>query len=355
MQNLLTLDIIGYPNTQALFKFYIDKGMPVTDQSVMTLNTLLFKYFSKYSYEDVRNQCFMWLVNGDFISVDVKCTKELLLRLISYENINLIPKQDSGRNDLYDTLFNSNERCILFSEFQLEIMNQSADESKLKDVYEANSEIDRVIHDYFKEMMVSCIVKFERKNMKLVEFVKFVNVTVNYLDIILKCNALSDDDNKMMEIFCLIKKALSEMYISLECILKSDNQIATKVELLTLLKTILLADLGPVMGAKVRTSVHKEFFICMNKIIISETKADDEDVVYAGDEKEINCTTLKHNCVLVLAAYCRRKVNFTNELLNFILDPKIYDFATDAQCVFQCLELLTDSDLEDPPSGTFLF
>lgn len=354
MQNLLTLDVIKYQNAQALFKFYIDKGMPVTDYSVMTLNALFHKFFSKYSHDDVRKKCFLWLVNGDYISIDVSCTKELLLRLISYDNINTMPKQnrESRSNDLYDTLFNSNEKCTLFSEFQLDILSPTTKESKLKEAFEVNAEIDRQIHEHFKEKMVFCIDLFERKNMALTEFMKFINIAVNYLDITLKCNTIySDDEIKTTEIFRLLKNALSDMFISLESILKSDSHISVKIEMLKLLKIMLLADLGPMMGTEVRSSVHKEFFICMNKIVITETKVDDDDMVYAGDEKEMNSTTLKYNCVLVLAAYCRRNVNFRGELLKFILDPKIYDFSSDSHCVFQCLELLNESNSEDPPSG----
>ncbi|KOB78947.1 putative mutated in ataxia telangiectasia [Operophtera brumata] len=302
MQNLLTLDIIKYQNAQALFKFYIDKGMPVTGHSVMTLNALFHKFFSKYSHDDVRNKCFFWLVNGDYISVDVNCNKELLLRLISYDNINTMPKQDgdSRSNDLYDTLFNSNEKCTLFSEFQLEIQSPATNESKLKEAFEVNAEMDRQIHEYFKEKIAFCIDQFEKKTMALTEFMKFINVAVSYLDNTLKCNTIySDDEIKTIESFRLLKRALSEMYISLENILKSDNHISVKIELLKLLKNILLADLGPLMGAEVRSSAHKEFFICMNKIVITETKVDDDDLVYASDEKEMNSTTLKHNCVLV--------------------------------------------------------
>lgn len=356
MQHLLTTDVIKNENAQALFKFYIEKGMPVTNESVVTLNMLLNKFFSKYSYDEVRNKCFTWLVNGDFLGVDVTCIKELLLRLISNQNINLQPKQDSGQNNLYDTLFNSNEKCILFTEFQLEILNPLTKENKLKQTFEVNAEMDRAIHDHFKENIIICLDQFEKKNKTLTEFLKLINVAVNYLDMTLKCNIYTIVEIQTIEIFRLLKKALSEMYISLESFLKTDNQIATKVELLAELKSIFLTDLEPLIATEIRLSVHKEFFMCVNKILITEIKADDDDLVYAGDEKEMNSTTLKHNCVLVLAAYCRKKVNFRDELLSFILDPKIYDFATDSQCVFQCLELLNDSKLEDPPSGTiFLY
>lgn len=330
--------------------------MPVTDHSVNTLITLLHKFFSKYSYDDIRSKCFLWLVNGDIISVDLTLTKNLLTRLISNDNINL-PRisADIRKNYLYDTLFNSNEKCILFSTLQLEIEQPATVKIESKEAFEVNTEIDRQMHNYFKEKIASCLEQYEKKRISFTEFAKFINISVTYIDITLKCNTVySEDEIKATEMYRLLKKSLSEMYISLESVLKSESQISVKIELLKLLKSMLLADLGVFMATEVRSSVHKTFFMCMNQILITEVKTDDEELVYAGDEREMDSTTLKHNCVLVLAVYCRKNVNYRGELLNFILDPKIYDFTTDANCVFQCLELLNDPNLEESPSGILL-
>lgn len=349
--------MLKYQNANAMFKFYIDRGMPVTRDSVNTLSKLFQKFYSKFSYDDIRSKCFLWLVQKDIVTVDVECITELLSRLMSNENINTEKKFDaSTQNSLYDTLFKSNEKCILFSDFELEINTIQTDEQIAKKVFEVNKEIEKQMCDYFKESMIAYATSIQAKDITLIEYMKFINVVVIYMDIALQNNAYTQQYLRDSEQFRLLQKSLAHIYLSVENTLNSDDQIPSKIKGLETLKGILLTDLGSVMSDVVRSCIHKQFFQSINKILTVEVIADDEDIVYVGEDKEVNATTLKHSCTLVLVAYCRKEAEHREYLLKHILDPKMYDFSIDAPCLFQCIELLNDATVHETPSGTlYLF
>lgn len=326
--------------------------MPITCDSVRTLSKLFQKFFSKYSYDEIRSKCFSWLAQKDITTVNVTYTKELLLRLLSNENIDISKSADtSSQNDLYDTLFKSHEKCILFSEFELEIKSDENVDQSVKNVYEVVNEIDIQMRDHFKDSMITYATSVQAKEVSLIEYMKYINVIVIYMDLALQCNSHTKESLEDSEQFRLLQKSLAHIYTAVENTLNSDEQIPAKVKVLETLKDILQAELGPAMSSAVRSCIHKRFFQSINKILMIEVEADEEDVVYAGNDKEMNLTTLKHSCTVVIAAYCRKDADYREDLLKHILDPKLYDFSIDAPCLFQCIELLNDPNVHEPPSG----
>lgn len=355
IQIMLTSVDLKYEDVQPLIKLYSEKGMPVTDSSLVTLNCLLHKFFNKCSSVDERQKYFSWLIEGQIGSLEVSSVRECFLRLISNENIGFMrscnerPETDNVRH----VLFNSIEKSILFSECELVIGSPSVVNAENERHLGLFTEVNREVKRYLIANLSNCLAKLERKE-EVVECINFLNVGLAYLDVLLRYKFVERDDVRFDEMHCLLKSGLTVMYMSLTNILKN-VQVPIRVQLLQGVQAILTADYDSLLALEVRHCVNEEFFQCLNSIMNENEEVDDEGVIFEGEEEDPY--PLRHNCIYLLAAYCMKCSSHRNEILELILDPEIYNFSNswDFDCAANCIKLLERSQVDDPPLGKKCF
>lgn len=352
---MLTSVDLKYEDVQPLIKLYSEKGMPVTDSSLVTLNCLLHKFFNKCSSVDERQKYFSWLIEGQIMSLEVYSVREFFLRLLTTENVDLTrsgnerPETDNVRH----VLFNSIEKSLLFSEFELVIRSTPVVNATNEGHVEMFTEVNREIRRYLRGKLSDCVEKLKQQE-ELVECINFLNVILSYLDILLKYKFLDHDEIRVDEMHCLLKSGLIVMYMSLTNILEN-VQVPQCVQLLKGVQAILIADYDSLLALEVRQSMNEDFFQCLNKIMNKNDEIDEEEIIFEGDEEDPN--PLVHNCILLLAAYCMKYVSHRNETLEFVLDPKMYNFfiSWDFDCAINCIKLLERPQVDDPPLGKKCF
>lgn len=349
---MLTSVDLKYEDVQPLIKLYSEKGMPVTDSSLVTLNCILYKFFNKCSSADERKKYFCWLMEGQIMSLEVSNVREIFLRLITTENVELMRSSNEcpETDDVRYLLFSSIEKSILFSEFELVIRSPSAINTRNMSHVEIFTEMNREIKRYLIANLSDCVGKLRRKE-ELLECINFLKVVLVYLDVLLRYKFVERDDIRVDEMHCLLKSGLTLMYMSLTNILKN-VQVHNRVQLLQGVQALLIADYDNLLALELRRCMNEDFFECVNSIMNKNIEIDDEDVIYEGDEEDPN--PLRHNCIFLLAAYCMKCSSHRNEILDFILDPKIYNFSIswDFDCAVNCIKLLEETRVEDPPLGT---
>lgn len=352
---MLTSIDLKYEDVQPLIKLYSEKGMPVSDSSLVTLNCLLHKFFNKCSSVDERQKYFSWLIEGQIMSLEVSNVREFFLRLLTTENVNLTcsgnerPETDNVRH----VLFNSIEKSILFSEFELVIRSTPVVNATNESHVEMFTEVNREIRRYLRGKLSYCIEKLKHQE-ELLECINFLNITLSYLDVLLRYKFLDHDDIRVDEIHCLLKSGIIVMYMSLTNILEN-VQVPHRVQLLKGVQAILIADYDSLLALEVRQCMNEDFFQCLNKIMNKNDEVDEEEILFEGDEEDPN--PLVHNCTLLLAAYCMKCVSHRNETLEFVLDPKMYNFFIpwDFDCAINCIKLMERPHVDDPPLGKKCF
>lgn len=345
-----------YQNIQPLIKLYFEKSMPVTDHSVTTLSRVFNKFFNKCSHFKDRIKCFTWLINGKITSVDQKNIQELLLRLLATENVKFtqIGDENCTSDNLYDVLFNSLDKCTLFSEFELKVTKSIGIQETCLELEHAelNTELNKEVNEYLKVQLLEQTNKFKIQEITLLEYIKFNCIILAYVDIILKYDLTKRDQIKQEQIYCSLKEALQLVYESLIDVLRRNTQSSDqKIALLRCVHTMLVTDYDALINFTIRSSISEEFFYCINNILNKEESTDDTETLYEGDE--INPYALKHQCIGLLAAYCRLRGNYRAEILDLILDPKLYNFniSWEIDCAVNCIELLNNKKVQDPPIG----
>lgn len=335
--------------------------MPVTTHSVNTLSKFFQCCYSKCSAEDFRVKCFSWLCTADLSSVCATATTELLLRLIANDNVNITPSchNDSEYERLRGILFDSNEKCILFSEFEIDnIKNISKQETEMCQI-EIVTAVEQQVQDYFRTELTNVysmltktsLAQCVKEGKELLQCIQIIHVATSYLDIILKYNIKTRDEVEMLELYTLLKRVLTPMYSILNATLQSQAQIPIKINSLQLVKELLIGEFDYLLTSLLRSSIDGDLFHGINNIINAEVPSNYNDVSIEGDEDEMNMETLKHNCFFVLAAYCRKEAEYREEILKLILDDSVYNHSTDLQCIFQTMDILIDPKVEDPPLG----
>lgn len=356
---MLTSIDFKYEDIQPLIKLYSEKGMPVTDSSLVTINCLLHKFFSKCSSADERLKYLSWLMEGQFMSLKVSNLAEFFLRLITTENVvsEHISNKCSEFDNIRHVLFNSIEKSILFSEFELVIRSPSDVDTRNENHVEIITEINGQIKRQLTANLSNCVEKLRQKE-EMFECINFLNVCLAYLDILLKYKFVDHNDIRFDEMHCLLKSGLTVTYMSLMDILKnvqvSNSAKATAIQAIQGVQAILIADYDSLLALLVRTCMNDEFFECIISVMDQKEEPDDE-VMFESDEEDPN--PLRHNCILLLAAYCMKCVSHRNEILDFLLDPKMYNFSIswDFDCAVNCIKLLEESRVEDPPLGKKYF
>ncbi|XP_059060370.1 serine-protein kinase ATM-like [Achroia grisella] len=356
MQLLLVSTNITYQNVQPLIKLYIEKGMPVNDHSVRTLNNIFQQFFSKCSQLDTRVTCLTWLMEGPTTSVDVTCLQELLWRLTANENV-FVRKthpRSSVCDNLYHTLFGSTEKCILFSEFELnlEICESLPSDKDVAADIENNREINNEICKHLEQKMFSNLSKIKENDIELLEYVKLVRLVLAYLDIMLRHDVSNPTEIVDIQIYSQLKESLKLMYVTLIHSLKNDNILNIhKNKVLKYVQELIMCEYDSLLCTEIRQRIDSDFFHGILEILNKDSATDDDYEQSEKDEQETTLAGVKRNCILLMAAYCRKQENYTQELLEAVLEPSLYNFSCylDVECAFQCIELLNDSKVEDIP------
>ncbi|CAH0748972.1 unnamed protein product [Diatraea saccharalis] len=358
MQALLKSKMLKYQSVQPLIKLYIEKGMPVNNSTVETLNRIIYNFFNKCSSLEKR-KCFLyWFVDGDIVAAG-EASKELLLRITANDNINFVEEvNEPDGNDLFDILFCSIEKSILFSEFELDLVTTTDVSNKsVPEISEVNIEMNNVLQTTLQNILCQLTEKHKNDKLELLQYSQSIKIILTYLDVMIKFQLLSKNEVIQMQLYNVLKSSLNLMFVSFVKILKNDTSIPLKIQLLQYLKELLLDKYVPLLSYETRQLIKDDFFHCANNILYFEKELDG-DVIYDGDDNEMNFTTLKYNCIYTLAAYCRVRGNYREEILELILDPKLYNFTSvwDVKCALQCLEILIQCGVEEPPiESIFVF
>lgn len=327
--------------------------MPVTNISVQTLSDIFHKFYSKCTSDDFRIKCLSWLTSNDTEPLYETEVSELIFRIISNENIafNSTNTPDTEFDKLRDILHNSIEKCILFSEFEIQNPIKSIEQVAVYEHVGTVSDLEGRVQEYFKNTLSTNNSKQLQKNADLIDSFKLITVVLSYLDKLVKYHVKSQEEIENMEICILMATMLTRMWTALTRLLESNTEIPVKIRALQLVKALLVIEFHPFLSRLLRTSMDADLFHAINNILNTEVQSDDFDVIIEGDEDDTSVDTLKHNCFLVLAAYGRKPAEYREEILKLILDDGVYSFTSDTQCAFQIIELLIDTNVEDPPLG----
>ncbi|CAB3231054.1 unnamed protein product [Arctia plantaginis] len=356
LQKLLETDTVKYPQVQQLVKLYLESDIPLTTHTVKSLSTVFQHWYSKVGSEDCRAKCLLWLTACDISSVCIKNVAEIIFRLLANENVNIIAcgNVDSEYKNLREILFDSNEKCILFTEFEIDNSITLKKTEKRNGRIETVEVIENQIKEYFKTVLMEAILKLRQKEANLLNTIKLINLVISYLDILLVHNINSQDEVKSMEVFGLLKTILSCMYSALNTMLQSNTHIPVKLNALQLVKELLITEFHYLLTSVLRSSIDGDLFHTINNVLNTEVETSDGNVSVDEDEDEMNFNSLKHNCFFVLAAYCRKEAEYRDELVKLILDDGMYNFDTDLQCIFQTIDILTEANVKVPPLGLVL-
>ncbi|RVE48633.1 hypothetical protein evm_006704 [Chilo suppressalis] len=356
MQKLLKTKMLKYQSVQPLIKLYFEKGMPVNDSTVETLNCIVQNFFNKCSSFEQRKSILYWFIEGDTACVG-KASKELLSRLAANDNVNY--KQTShmpNGDNLFDILFCSIEKSILFSEFELDWSTAIYAHGHVPEKSEVNIEMNNILQMTLENKLCQFAEQHKNNNLDLLRYSQSIKIVIIYLDVMIKSQLLSVREVKELQLYNLLKSSLNLMFVSLVNTLKNNSSTPMKITLLQFVKELLLYEYSPLLSLEIRQSITDEFFHCANNILNFEQEID-EDVIFDGDESEINATTLKYNCIYTLAAYCRIRGNYREEILELILDSKLYNFTLvwDVKCALRCIEILNVPGAADEPPLDAIF
>ncbi|XP_022833925.1 serine-protein kinase ATM [Spodoptera litura] len=353
MQHLLHSNVLEYADALHLIKLYLSNDMPITNNSVQTLCDTFHKFYSKCSMDDFRVKCLSWLTVNETPTSFVPEISELLFRLIASENISfhIIEAAESESDNIRKILYYNTEKCILFSEFEVQNSIKALEPVIAYEHIGTVCEIEVQVHDYLRRVLVANNARQLQTETDLIECLKLIRICLLYLERLLKYNLKSQNDIECNELCNLLTTTLTRMSVSLNSLLGSNSQISSKLKPIELLRELLVIDFNFVLSRMLRASIDADLFHTINNILNIEVKFDECDIIIDGDQDDINMNTLKHNCFLLLAAYCTEESEYQEELLKLILDENIYNFKYDIPCIFQCIELLTDSKVKRPPLG----
>ncbi|XP_053625660.1 serine-protein kinase ATM [Plodia interpunctella] len=355
MQLLLTSTDLKYQIVQPLLKLYSDGSMPVNSYSVQTLSKTLQKFFNKCTLEE-RSNFLNWLKQGQLICLDAANAKELMLILIIKDNMSTeqeitVKSRNIDEDDnVHQIVFDSIEQSILFSEFGIQDIKdlQSSNNRSLKQNFQGNINISNEMYEYLTLKTTECVKNFKANSINLQEFINFIRVVLAYIDVMLYYRFSREDIIQTSEMYCRLRTSLRLMYTSVTVALNTDGNNFTKVKLLKDIQDILMFEYEPLLCVEVRRCIDEEFFYCINNIV-NKDNSSDEELDNCDDESSFSA--LRCHCILVLSAYCRKNANYRTELLDLVLEYKMYDFDSywDVQCVFQSIEQLSDYSVADPP------
>ncbi|XP_072936623.1 serine-protein kinase ATM [Epargyreus clarus] len=352
MLAMIKLSIINYQQVEPLFILYLEERMPVNDYSLKTLICIINKFYSKCCSPEIKLKCLKWLIQDKITELELLKLKEILVVLATNENVilNNSEVESSEHDTLYTTLFHTIDKSVLFSEFEGPKKPAIRQKEVLQNKVEINIEVSSVIHEKLEQILKQNVMKLGRREIStIMEHTKFLHLILHYIDGIVTYTTMSVTDVESINVFGMLNDALKQMYAALKYTLKSNTSIRHKIMLLQCVQAILHNNYHAMLNSKVRENIDKDCFQCINNILATDMA--NEEVMYEEDDMEISTRTLRYNCILLLAEYCRKRELFTNELLGCILNSDLYDFELncDVDCAFRCIELLNEPEVEDPP------
>ncbi|XP_068621125.1 serine-protein kinase ATM [Battus philenor] len=351
IQTILSLKILDYYCVKPLLVLYFEKGMPVNNSSLKTLNILFEHFYSKCCYNFGRIKCLTWFINSGVTNADVDNVNTLFLKLLTNENISTYKYSEHLENfDLYTIIYKNIEKSILYSTFELEIAEHKTIYNKctlhgLEIIDQVNNSLLQFLEDRLDEYYAN----FQKEEFVLLECIKMLRIVLVYLNIILKYYS---QNNSSMQLLVKFKRIFKITCTAAIHRLKSDAQVYEKLRVIEVFQLIYLEDYVAQLNKEVRLCIDDNFFHCLNNILCSNVPIDEEDC-----DIEMSMNSLKHNCIFLLAAYCKKHSNYRQELLELILNSELYNMSSqqDIESALKCIRLLNQSDIENAPlESTFV-
>ncbi|XP_063617686.1 serine-protein kinase ATM [Cydia splendana] len=349
MQTLLELYNFEFQTVQPLLKLYFEKGMPVTDSSIKTLCCVYHKYYSKCSNEQERKKCLAWLFQGSISSLEVKRVRHFFLRIIANENFIFQESIPKKHNDpLYEILFNSKGKDTLFSIGDLDIIKEKETPKNVLQSLEMNIEIARLVQEHLQGEITGDIEKLNRREIGPLEFIQYARVIIAYMDVTSQISPVMQSQIEESQLYICLKTGLKTMSRALAKMLKESKDARDKTNLLQCMQDLWLTDYHPIVNSLVRSCADQEFFASINEILSAQQLKDEDE--YENDS-DYNPSATKHNCIWLLAAYCRKSSEYRDDIFELILDPALYELTSpwDVKCAFQCIRILIEESVEECP------
>lgn len=329
-------------------KLYQEKVMPVTNSSLSTLNKMLSKYFNTYCSSNGSDLYIKFLLNGEYLMVNDHLIKELLMQVMSIEKNNIPDNSivEHKCDPLYEMLFTDLEKSILFSAFELDVQLL---QDKVIDKKDCMQKVKS--NEYFTVYLQTTLKEFRDGGKKLIDVVKLLQITLQYCDILLKCNIVTSDDIKELNLHEELNNTLRNMFKEVEKYLKTNDSVNLKVTLLNRIQDIFHHEYDMYLCELVRTCIDESFFYALNTTIHSKSEEEMEVDDNNRQAEEVRYS-LRHSCICLLAAYCRKSVLYQKDVLELIMSSDTYNFKNpcDVNTAFRCIELLTDR-VDTSPTG----
>lgn len=352
LQCLLRCGVINFENVQSLVKPYYERAMPVTDYSVKTLAHIIHVFFAKYNNPSDKEKAFRWFVQSEVACTDMMNVQDFLLRLVSNENFDLDAVSDTPatRNVLYETLFDTIDKCILFSEFQLSLDDGTATQTSMKSV-EINREAESQIRKSLEMKLNEHCGKLKQKQIKLIEFAQFVKVVLNYCHLFIKYTKMDANNLIESDLYINLKKSLKLLFLCLTTNLQNCADSTDDLRLIGIVQSILTSDYEAVLNAEIRSAIEADFFQPVHNVISSTSPNDDRD--QDMDDLEDDLLDMRRLCIHLLAAYCRHDTRFRQDILELIMNKDLYNFRhnADIKCALQCMTMLVEHSVQNAPYG----
>ncbi|XP_048483774.1 serine-protein kinase ATM [Plutella xylostella] len=355
LQCLLRCGIINFENVQSLVKPCYERAMPVTDYSVKTLAHIIHVFFAKYNNASDKEKAFRWFAQGEVTCTDMTNVQDFLLRLVSNENFDLeaVSATPATRHVLYETLFDTIDKCILFSEFQLSLDDGTATQTSMKSV-EINRDAESQIRKSLGRKLNENCGQLKQKQIKLIEFAQFVKVVLNYCHLLIKYTKMDANNLIETDLYINLKKSLKLLFLCLTTNLQNCADSTDDLRLIGIVQSILTSDYEAVLNSEIRMAIEADFFQPVHNVISSTSPNDDRD--QDMDDLEDDLLDMRRLCIHLLAAYCRHDTRFRQDILELIMNKDLYNFRhnADIKCALQCMTMLVEHSVQNAPYESVL-
>lgn len=334
-------------------KLYLDKAMPVTDESVKTLSCILHLFYSKYNNQTTVQNCLVWFIQSDVACTNMQIVQDLFLRWITNENfvLALICNQPSRVQTLHDIILDI-EKALLYNQFEYDIPKSASVKENAVEKVELNHDSESHVRDGLKLRLEEQSKQYTNKQIKAIEFTKYIHITFSFCDLILKYTNIEWLRLRQSDLYEEMRSALKLLFASLTEMLKNCQESAEEVKLLNSVRDLLVAKSDSALIGEVCGQMDEEFFHSIHKVINNIGKQV-EDNSMETDEVDLDSMDMRYSCIQLLAAYCKSNGQYRAEISELVLDPKLYNFLIwqEVECAFQCIHTLIDPCVANPPLG----
>lgn len=301
----------------------------------------------------MRQKLFAWLTQANMFILDGKVVAEFLMRLSCNENFSskIAIRNAPEHNNVYSAIFLSMDTSILYSEFEYDIQDPAAPKEDMIELFEMNNEMKVAIFTYLEQKLSNSTMDLLKNDIKIIDYIKYVPVILALFDSLLSYHLKTSNEIKAMSLYTQCFSAMRKVYKYINDILKSDTQVRDKIAILKAVQKILLNEYPDFLNTAIRQDVDTELIHCIYDIIIQDITPEDGD--YYEDDIEFHTIGLKQNCIFLLSAYCRKRSEYTDELVKRILDIALYNFTLKAEveCALNCISLLNYGMIEPSTLG----